>query len=91
MSSAESTELDSINTFREEYESIFDSLMEYLDEEMTRIINDVEADKITFLKSCEGVTVNYVKMRECIAKRQSRKPKDGKDFQKILEKWTVKS
>jgi hypothetical protein len=65
--------------------------MEYLDEEMTRIVSDVATDKITFLKSCEGATVNCVKVRECIAKHQSRKSKDGKGFQKILEKWTVKS
>jgi hypothetical protein len=82
-------EMDWIGQFRGEYESIFDSLMEYLNEEMRRINSDVVTDSTAVMKSWEGIQGIDGKIIQCID-NGGRNCKDRTSCQGLYEKWTVK-
>jgi hypothetical protein len=82
-------EMEWIAEFRGEYESIFDSLMEYLNEEMRRINGDVVTDSAAVIKSWEGMRGFDDKIKHSIDKG-GRNDKDRTSCQGLCEKWAVK-
>lgn len=87
----ESADLAVISKIREEYDSIFDSLMEYLNDEMGNINSEIEKDTSTVLRSWEGVRVSGIQVGNVVnGGRGLKECKGSSSFEDIRKKWGVK-
>jgi hypothetical protein len=70
-----------------EYNSIFDSFMEYLKEETDKILGKMDENKTTLLRSWEGTRVAGLKMKSVVKNQNGETLMDFANFQDIQERW----
>lgn len=89
---SESAELGLDIKIRGEYDSIFNSLVEYLKEESDKIITKIDADKTTLLRSWEGARVVGLKMQDIVINDSGQqKHVVFSNFRKIQQRWVVEA
>jgi len=85
---AESEEMGFITKMRQEYETIFDTLMEYLNEHMALIAEEIRKDESALVKSWKSARTASVKFNDTlnVSVLPPEKTAFG-DFDNLMAKW----
>jgi hypothetical protein len=80
-------ELELIARVRAEYDSIFDTLMEYLTDELRKIHTEIEKDTSTVLRSWEGARVSGLQVMNIMKGGNTSKGRILPGFEDVRKKW----
>lgn len=87
---AESEEMEFITKMRQEYETIFDTLMDYLNEHMAVITQEIRKDKSALVKSWKSARIASVKFSDALKVAALPPEKTAfADFDNLMAKWGV--
>jgi hypothetical protein len=82
-------ELELVARVRAEYDSIFDTLMEYLTDELRKIHTEIEKDTSTVLRSWEGARVSGLQVMNIMKGGNTSKGRTTPGFEDVRKKWGV--
>jgi hypothetical protein len=85
----EFVELELVVRVRAEYDSIFDTLMEFLTDELREIHTEIEKDTSTVLRSWEGARVSGLQVRNIMEGGNATKGRTLPSFDDIRKKWSA--
>jgi hypothetical protein len=83
----EFVELELVARVRAEYDSIFDTLMEFLTDELRKIHTEIEKDTSTMLRSWEGARVSGLQVRNIMESGNTPKERILPSFDDVRKKW----